>query len=92
MVGAQGTGLTGGRAPRWAACWLGTRGAEALDAWWTLRPVGGPAGLASAEAAMARVAEMESELVSLSGGLKSLSGCWHWSAGLGGARETRDLS
>lgn len=69
-----------------------TRGAEALDAWWTLRPAGGPAGLVSAEAAMSRVAEMESELVSLSGCLKSLGGCWHWSAGLGGARETRDLS
>lgn len=91
-MGAQGAGLTGGRATRSAACWLGTRGAEALNAWWTLRPAAGPAGVVSAEAAMARVAEMQSELVSLNGGLKSLSGCCHWSAGLGGARETCDLS
>lgn len=82
---ALGTGLTGGRASRWAVCWLGTRSAEALDAWWALRPAGGPAAVASA---VAEVAEREAELVSLSGHPKSLSECWHGGAGLGEARET----
>lgn len=89
-VRAQGAGLTSGRVPRRAACWLGTGGAEALDAWWTLRLAGGPAGMAPAVAAVAGVAETETELVS-SGSLKSLSGCWYGSAGLGGAKETHDL-
>lgn len=31
-LGAQDTGLTGWQAPRQAACWLGTQGAEASGA------------------------------------------------------------
>lgn len=89
-------GGAGHRAHRWsprqAACWLVTRGAEALSAWWALGPAGVPAGMASVVAAVARAAETEGELVSSGGGLRELSRCRHGGVGLGGARETCDLS
>lgn len=77
-------GLTGWRAPRWAACWLRTRGAEALGAWWTLGPAWGPAGVAAAVAAVAGEAEMEAALASLGGGPKRPGGRWHEGARLEG--------
>lgn len=91
-MGVQGTGLTGRWSPRKAACWLVTPGAEALSAWWALGPAGVPAGMASAAAAVARAAETEDELASSGGGLRGLSRCQHGGVGLGGARETHDLS
>lgn len=90
-MGVQGTELTGRWSPRQAACWLVTRGAEALSAWWALGPAGVPAGMASTVAAVARAAETEDEQVSLGGGPRGLSRYQHGGVGLGGARETHDL-
>lgn len=60
----QDAGLTDWWAPRRAACWLGTRGAEALGAGRALGPAGGPAGMASVAGAVAGAAAMEAELAS----------------------------
>lgn len=81
-----GAGLTGWWAPRWAECWLRTRGArraKALGAWWAVGPAEVPAGVAAA----ASGAEQEAELLSWGVGPRWQGGSWCGAAGLGGAGD-----